>query len=368
MRHSAMRSFMKQVVYVLAAIAVFALGIGSASALTEDENNNIDLYQKLAAGVANITTVGAEQDFLLNLSPREGVGSGSIIDSNGYILTNHHVIVDASKLVVTLSNGKKYKAKLIGSDPDTDVALLKIDARKEELTVMPMGSSWDLKVGQKAVAIGNPFGFGQTLTTGVISSIGRTLRSESGTLVEDVIQTDAAINPGNSGGPLFDSSGKIIGINTAIFSPTGGSVGISFAIPIDTAKRVVKELMAKGYYSYPWMGTSFMTLYPDFAESLKVPVKAGVLVVEVIPRGPADKAGLHGGSTRAEIGNNIVIVGGDIIVKMDGDPVTDADVLIRRIRLHSPGDRIRFDVVSWNGNPKAIEITLAERPKELKVR
>ncbi len=337
--------------------------MGSAAAMTEDEKNNIELYERLAPGVVNITSTVLEHDFFFNVVPREGAGSGSVIDSRGYILTNHHVIEDASKLEVTLADGKKYTARLIGSDPDTDIAVVKIDAKRENLVVIPMGSSDNLKVGQKAVAIGNPFGLGQTLTTGVISSIGRTLRSTTGRLVEDIIQTDASINPGNSGGPLIDSSGKMIGINTAIFSPTGANVGIGFAIPIDTAKRVVDELINKGYYAYPWMGISLMTLSADMAEALKLSVDSGVMVVEVVPRGPADRAGIRGGTSRAQIGNNIVVVGGDIIVKMNGKKVSDADTVIRDIRKFRPGDRIQFDVVRWDGSRKNITLILGEQPK-----
>lgn len=350
----------------MALATLFAFGTGTARAFTEDEQNNIDLYQRLAPGVVNISTTVLERDFFFNVIPREGAGSGSIIDPRGYILTNHHVIEDARKLEVTLSNGKKYSAKLIGSDPDTDVAVLKIDAKREELTVIPMGTSDDLKVGQKAIAIGNPFGLGQTLTTGVISSLGRTLRSSSGILVEDVIQTDASINPGNSGGPLIDSSGRLIGINTAIFSPTGASVGIGFAIPVDTAKRVLKDLMDKGYYGYPWLGATLMTLDSDLADALKMSVKSGVMIVEVAPKSPADKAGLRGGTSRAQIGNTIVMVGGDTIVKIDGQPATDADNVIRYLRRLRPGDRVQLEVVRWEGRRETINITLAERPKSLK--
>lgn len=352
-------------VVLLLSLAFLAAG-PPARAVTEDERNNIDLYQRLSPGVVNITSTVVEHDFFFNVVPRQGAGSGSIIDSRGYILTNHHVIEDARKLEVTLSNGKKYTAKLIGSDPDTDIAVLKIEARKEELVVIPMGTSANLKVGQKALAIGNPFGLGQTLTTGVISSVGRTLRASNGVLVEDIIQTDASINPGNSGGPLIDSSGKIIGINTAIFSPTGASVGIGFAIPIDTAKSVLNDLIAKGYYAYPWLGATLMTLFPDFAEALKLPITSGAMVVDVIPRGPADKAGLKGGKERAQIGNNIIRVGGDVIVKVDGEQVSDADEVIRRIRKHRPGDRIRLEVVHWDGSRDTYTLTLSERPKNLR--
>jgi putative serine protease PepD len=343
--------------------AVLALSSHSAPAMTEDERNNIDLYQRLAPGVVNITSTVLEQDFFFNVIPRQGAGSGAIIDPRGYILTNHHVIEDARKLEVTLANGKKYTAQLVGSDPDTDLAVVKIEARREDLVVIPMGNSNNLKVGQKVLAIGNPFGLGQTLTTGVISSMGRMLRSTSGLPVEDIIQTDASINPGNSGGPLIDSSGKIIGINTAIFSPTGSNVGIGFAIPIDTAKRVLDDLIEKGYYGYPWLGASLMTLTSDLAEALKIPADSGAMLVEVVSQGPADRAGLRGGRERAQIGNKIVIVGGDTIVKIEGEIVPDADAAIRKVRKYRPGDRVRMDVVRWDGSTKSVTVTLTEKPK-----
>ena len=363
MRSVAMRYIAGWVCVGLLLVLGCILGSGPAGAMTEDEKNNIELYQRLAPGVVNVTSTSLERDFFFNVVPREGAGSGSIIDPRGYILTNHHVIEDARKLEVTLASGKKYTAKLIGSDPDTDVAVVKIDAPKEKLVVIPMGASEGLKVGQKALAIGNPFGLGQTLTTGVISSVGRTLRASNGVLVEDIIQTDAPINPGNSGGPLIDSSGKMIGINTAIFSPTGASVGIGFAIPVDAAKAVINELIEKGSYAYPWLGATLMTLLPDFAETLKLPVSSGAMITEVATKGPADKAGLVGGNSRAQIGNHIVIVGGDVIVKVDGEPVADADSIIRKIRKLRPGDRVRLEVVHWEGGRDTVTVTLAERPK-----
>ncbi len=340
-----------------------SFGAGAACGLTEDERNNIDIYQKLAPGVVNITSTTLEHDFFFNAVPRQGAGSGSIIDPRGYILTNHHVIEDARKLEVTLANGKKYSAKLIGSDPDTDVAVIKIEARREDLTLIPMGSSDNLKVGQKVIAIGNPFGLGQTLTTGIISMVGRTLRASSGTLVEDMIQTDASINPGNSGGPLIDSGGKMIGINTAIFSPTGASVGIGFAIPVDVAKRVINELIDKGYYSYPWLGATLLTLSANLAEALKLPVREGAMVIEVAPRSPAAKAGLKEGTSRAQIGNYIVIVGGDIITKIDDQPVSDADSVIRRIRKSRPGDRVQMEILHWEGGRSKVTVVLGEQPR-----
>ncbi len=330
--------------------------------MTEDEKNNIELYRKLSPGVVNITSTVLERDFFFNIVPRQGVGSGSIIDKKGHILTNNHVIEDASKLEVTLSDGSKWAAKLVGTDPDSDLAVLKIDAPPRKLVVIPFGESKSLQVGQKVLAIGNPFGLGQTLTTGIVSSVGRTLRSPTGVLVEDVIQTDAPINPGNSGGPLIDSSGKLIGINTAIFSPTGASVGIGFAIPVDTAKVIIKELIEKGYYAYPWIGATVATMSKYFAGVFGLP-EEGAVVVSVVPGGPADKAGLRGGNRRLRVGNHILIVGGDIILKLNSRKVTDADELIRLIRKYRPGDKIHLLVMDWNGHKRKVDVVLGERPR-----
>lgn len=342
--------------------------VSVASALTEEEKNNIELYQRLAPSVVNITSTVLEHDFFFNVVPRQGTGSGSIIDTKGHILTNNHVIGDARKLEVTLSNGKKYPAKLVGADPDTDLAVIRVDAPKEKLTVIPLGASVDLKVGQKGMAIGNPFGLGQTLTTGVISSVGRTMRAENGALVEDIIQTDASINPGNSGGPLIDSSGNLIGVTTAIFSPTGASVGIGFAIPVDTVKRVVHDLVSKGYYSYPYIGATLMNLFPDLAEALKLPVSSGALVIDVTPNGPAATAGLRGGNKRAQIGNSIVTVGGDVVVSVNGKPVEDADAAIREVRKLRPGDRVQVGIVRWDGSKTTITVTLGEKQRDVRAR
>lgn len=342
-------------------LSVFTIGIGLSCAMTEDESNNIQLYEQLSPGVVNITSTVVERDSFFNVTPREGSGSGVIVDDRGYILTNNHVIADADKLEVTLANGKKFNAKLVGTDPDTDVAVVKIDPRWERLVVVPMGSSDNLRVGQKVLAIGNPFGLGQTLTAGIISSLGRSLRAGDGSLMEDVIQTDASINPGNSGGPLIDSSGRLIGINTAIFSPTGASIGIGFAIPIDTVKIVLQDLIERGYYAYAFFGATLMTLTADSAKALKLPVDAGAMLAELANGGPAQKAGLVGGSSRVQIGNNILIVGGDIIVRVDGRPVTDANQFLRYIRKLRPGNIVKLDVVHWKGGRDTVTVTLGER-------
>jgi putative serine protease PepD len=340
----------------------------TAEALTEEENINIELYQRLSPGVVNITSTVLERDFFFNVIPRQGAGSGSIIDNRGYILTNNHVIEDARKLEVKLENGKTYNARLIGTDPDSDVAVVKIDAPPASLTVIPMGSSEGLKVGQKVLAIGNPFGLGQTLTTGVISSVARTLRTPEGVLIENMIQTDASINPGNSGGPLIDSAGRLIGINTAIFSPTGGNIGIGFAIPIDSAKVILKDLMEKGYHAKAWLGASMMTLFPELAKVLRIPVGSGVLVADVVSGGPAARSGLRGSKSQVQIGNLLVPAGGDVIVGMDGDPVEDVDTLLSKLRNKRPGDRVRLNVVRGKGDREAINVTLGESPRGSQLR
>ena len=346
-------------------ILVLLIGSWSASthAVTEDEKNNIAVYEKVADGVVNVTSTAVQMDFFFNAFPTQGSGSGSIIDTKGHILTNHHVVANAQKLEVTLEDGSKWPAKLIGSDPDNDLAVIKIDPPKEKLKVISMGDSRNLRIGQKVLAIGNPFGLQRTLTTGIISSLGRTIRSEVGTLIEDVIQTDAAINPGNSGGPLLNSDGEIIGINSAIISPTGGSVGIGFAIPVNTAKRVVPELISKGYVSYPWIGATIQTLIPEVAKYLKLKIERGAMIAEAVKGGPAEKAGLKGGDQRVQVGNMIVIVGGDIVVKADQHDVKTHDELIRYIREKKPGDTILLKVFR-KGNFEEVKILLGERPRK----
>ena len=332
-----------------------------SAVLTEEEKNNVAVYEKVADGVVNVTSTAVQMDFFFNAYPTQGSGSGSIIDTKGHILTNHHVVANAQKLEVTLADGSKWPAKLIGSDPDNDLAVIKIDATKEKLKVISMGNSKNLRIGQKVLAIGNPFGLQRTLTTGIISSLGRTIRSEVGTLIEDVIQTDAAINPGNSGGPLLNSDGEIVGINSAIISPTGGSVGIGFAIPVNTAKRVVPELLSKGYVTYPWIGANIQSLIPEMAKYLKLKIERGAMIAEVVKGGPADKAGLKGGNQRVQVGNVIVIVGGDIVVKADQKEVKTNDDLIQYIREKKPGDMILLKVFRKESFIDA-KVILGERP------
>jgi S1-C subfamily serine protease len=344
-------------------LLISLLNVGEAFPITEDEKNNIAVYEKAADGVVNVTSTAIQTDFFFNAFPTQGAGSGSIIDTKGHILTNHHVVADAQKLEVTLADGSKWPAKLVGSDPDSDLAVIKIDAPKEKLKVIPMGDSKNLKVGQKVLAIGNPFGFQRTLTTGIVSSLGRTIRSETGTLIEDVIQTDAAINPGNSGGPLLNSAGEIIGISSAIVSPSRGNVGIGFAVPVNTAKRVIPELLSKGYVTYPWIGATIQSLIPEMAKYLKLKIERGAMITEVIKGGPADKAGMKGGDQKIQVGNMVMLVGGDIVVKADQREVKTNDELIHHIREKKPGDTILLKVFRKDSFID-VKVTLGERPRK----
>ncbi len=344
-------------------ILLVVLWSGYAFSITEDEKNNIAVYEKVADGVVNVTSTAVQMDFFFNVFPTEGSGSGSIIDTKGNILTNHHVVANAQKLEVTLADESKWPAKLVGSDPDSDLAVIKIDAPREKLKIIPMGDSKNLKIGQKVLAIGNPFGLQRTLTTGIVSSLGRTIRSESGMLMEDIIQTDAAINPGNSGGPLLNSDGEIIGINSAIISPSGGSVGIGFAIPVNTAKRLIPELISKGYVTYPWIGATIQTLIPEVATYLKLKIERGALIAEVVKGGPADKAGLKGGNQRVQVGNMIILVGGDIVVKADDQEIKTNEELIHYVREKKFGNTITFKVYRKD-KFENVKVILGERPRK----
>ncbi len=351
---------------VLALVLALGLHLAAAVALyaqTEDERNNVEIYRRTAPAVVNITSITLSRDFFFNVIPKKGAGSGAVIDERGYVLTNHHVIADAQQLMVTFHDGTKSRARLVGKDEETDIAVIKVANPPANLKVLPLGDSDRLQVGQKVMAMGNPFGLGLTLTTGVISSLGRTLRSASGRKVDDIIQTDAAINPGNSGGPLLDSDGMVIGINTFIFSPTGASVGIGFAIPINTVSRILSDLIEKGYYPQPWLGATVATVDPGMAERLRLPAERGALLVKVIPGSPAQLAGLQGATREARVGNMVLGVGGDLVVATDARPVKSATELIRFIRSKRPGDTVTLTIFSYDGDRRKVTVSLGERPR-----
>jgi S1-C subfamily serine protease len=343
-----------------------AIGTGSIEGLTDpsvatDEKNNQEVYQALSPGVVNITSTVIMRDWFFDAYPRQGSGSGSIIDKEGHILTNNHVIEGAEKLVVTLANKKEYEAKTIDSDPDNDLAVIKINAPAEELTAVPLGNSKDVFVGQKVLAIGNPFGLDRTLTTGVVSGLSRPVRSESNRLIEGVIQTDAAINPGNSGGPLLNSRGQMIGINTLIYSPSGGSVGIGFAVPVDTAKRVINDILQYGHVRKPKLGIYSYQITPSLARYLDLPVREGMLIYGVVRGGAADKAGIQGATDQVNIRGYTIQIGGDILVGIDGQPIKSQDDLDRMLNNKNIGDQVQLEVMRGSRR-MTVSLRLAELP------
>ncbi|WP_303672649.1 S1C family serine protease [Vampirovibrio chlorellavorus] len=339
------------------------LAAPEAATLTPDEKININIYRNTSPAVVNISSTVLSLDMFSNIIPEKGSGSGMIITPDGYILTNGHVVEDAQQLEVTLLDGKVFKAKLIGGDLSKDVALIKIDPGAVKLPTIQMGNSDHLEVGQNVYAIGNPFGLNSTLTTGVISSLGRTLKAPNGRLIEGIIQTDAAINPGNSGGPLLNSSGQLIGINTAIFSPSGSNAGIGFAVPANTARRIAEDLIAYGRVICPFLGVEVgMEINPYMAKALQLPVSRGLLVTRLVPNGPAAQAGLKAANQVLVVGNRQIPVGGDIIVAYDGKPAESADRFMNYVESKRPGDTLSLKI-NRNGTPLSLSVKLAERPR-----
>jgi len=324
-----------------------------------DEQNNIQIYKAVSPAVVNITSTTIQYDFFFNVFPVQCSGSGFLIDDQGSILTNFHVISGARSIEVTLSDRTRHPAKLIGRDRVSDLAVIKISDRKG-LPFLKLGSSDNLQVGQKVLAIGNPFGFQGTLTTGVISALGRSIRDQDGRLLEDLIQSDAAINPGNSGGPLLNSRGQVIGINTAIFGP-GTNVGIGFAIPATAAHEILADLLQVGRVRRAFLGVIGQEVTPAIAQLLDLPVSQGLLVYRVTPGGPAEQAGIRPGQELVLIGNEEFVIGGDLIVEVDGTPIANPQELGRYVLRKRPGDGIRMTL--YRGKRRmSLDVKLGERP------
>jgi S1-C subfamily serine protease len=310
-------------------------------AVAGEEQNNIEVYRTLSPGVVFIHSTSYARDFLGYVEPQEGSGSGSIIDEQGDILTNYHVIEGAQKLSVSLGGQKDYAAKIVGGDPDTDLAIIRlIDRPAGPLTVVPLGDSDKLVVGQKVLAIGNPFGLDRTLTTGVISGLQRPIRARNGRLIEGAIQTDASINPGNSGGPLLDSHGRMIGINSQILSPSGTSAGVGFAVPISIAKRVVPQILQTGQVRRPKLGISKRDV-EAFRNQVDLPVSDGVLILQVARGSGAAAAGLRG----LQLTENGDAELGDIILGINGEKVANSDDLFRALDKHQVGDTVQVQIL-----------------------
>ncbi len=332
--------------------------------VTPDESINIRVYKEVSPGVVNITSRVVEYDFFLDPVLREGgSGSGSVIDYEGNIVTNYHVIEDAEQLEVTLPDQSKWKATVAGVDPQNDLAVIRIRAPKEKLRPVSFGDSSRLVVGQKVLAIGNPFQLHNTLTAGIISSLGRTIKSPNGNRYEDIIQTDAGLNPGNSGGPLLNSQGEMIGVNTLIFSPSGANAGLGFAIPISKVKRVTADLLKYGRVRRPYLGIlAAYNITPDLAEILELPTRRGILIAQVAPYGPAGRSGLRGGNRRVRFYNNILILGGDIIVALDKKKITSYDELFNLLEEnYQPGQEVDFEIVR-GGETRSVKVVLGEPP------
>ncbi len=322
-----------------------------------EEQINIEVYKKGIPSVVNITSTAVAMDFFWGPVPQQGQGSGFIIDKDGHILTNYHVVENARQVDVTLHNKKKYRAQVIGLDQSHDLAVIQIKA--PGLVPAVLGDSKDLQVGQKVFAIGNPFGLTGTMTRGIISSM-RPIRNPEGAYIDEAIQTDAAINPGNSGGPLLNSRAEVIGINSMI--ATGGSnqsAGIGFAIPINTAKAVISDLVTLGRVRRPSLGIRTLPIGPELAQEMGLPSDYGILIVQVIPGGSAQRAGLRGGNERAYIGNIPVMIGGDLIVAIDGEPVSDQQDLSHEMNKHRAGDTVTLTI--FRGKRKMdVKVTLDE--------
>jgi len=328
----------------------------------------IEVYQVTAPAVVNITNRGSVYDRFMGAVPQEGTGSGFVYDTEGHIVTNYHVVENAQQLTVTLADGQTYEAQIVGTDPINDLAVISVDGAKSLPEPLVVGDSESLQVGQFVLAIGNPFGLEQTLTTGVVSAVGRVIQSpEDNRFIGEAIQTDAAINPGNSGGPLLDLSGQVIGVNSQIISPSGASSGIGFAVSASTVRRVVPQLISNGKYSHPWLGVQLLSLTSANVSALKeagveVPVDSGALVLEAVAGGPADKAGIQGGSREARIGNYQVPVEGDIIVAIDGQALASSQDLTVYLETETTvGKSVELSIVR-NGEDQVVQVVLGEQP------
>ena len=351
--------FYKHLVLFLV-LALNFVPANGVSRLSIDEQENIRIYEKSSRAVVNISNIAVNNDFFYRAIPSEsGSGTGFIIGKSGIILTNYHVVENASKLVVTLSNNSQWPGKLIGADPNNDLAIVRIQAPVDSYNILEFSNSNDIVVGQKVLALGNPFGLRQTLTTGIISALGRTIAAKNGRKIEGIIQTDAAINPGNSGGPLLDSEGKVIGINTAIIG-SAGSVGIGFAVPSNTALRILPDLLEYGYVRRPWLGIEpIPTVY---LRRIGIDVPDGLLIARVVIGASADQAGLRGATRTVKVGRYKVPWGGDIITHINGSPVFTMEDLAQQIETRKSGDEVTISYIRKESVDSVI-VKLILRPR-----
>jgi len=345
-----------------------AVVLNEQAAANDLESRVIAVYDAASPSVVNITNRSTAYNRFMQAFPQEGTGSGFVYDTEGHILTNYHVIEGADEILVTMANGQVYEADLVGSDPTNDLAVLRVDSSVELPPPLVLGDSSQLRVGQFVVAIGNPYGLQKTLTTGVVSALGRVIESpEDNQFIGEAIQTDAAINPGNSGGPMLDLNGYVIGINSQIISPSGASAGIGFAVSANTVQRVVPRLIAQGRYPHPWLGTEPLSLSSSTTAMLReygveVGSDSGVLVLEVTAGGPADQAGIRGGSQYLRMGRYRLPVGGDVIVALNGEPIQDLQEMTVYLEANTTvGDTVEVTVLR-DGKELTVSVTLGEQP------
>jgi S1-C subfamily serine protease len=320
-----------------------------------------EIYRRDAPGVVVVTAVTETQDPFSGTQQASSLGSGFVLNRDGYILTNAHVVLDATAVEVGFSSGDTYPAEVVGVDESTDVGVLKVDVPADALTPLELGSADDVAVGDPVVAIGNPLGTERTITSGIISAVAREIDSlVPGIKIYGALQTDAAINHGNSGGPLIDRNARVIGINSQILSENNGNVGIGFAIPIDTAKRVAEQIIDTGHAQHTFLGIEGTELVPEIAKAVDIPVDHGVLVADVTPDSPAEKAGVRGGDETRTVEGQTITLGGDVITAIDGERMESFSDLAGTVASHRPGDRVTLDVVR-DGETLQIDVTLAAR-------
>ena len=359
----------------------FAAPLATTTASKSGSTNVVNqIYRRDGQGVAFIQAeIPAKRSpspfgaFGEEESEKEGggtaTGSGIVIDTNGHVLTNNHVIAGANHIQVKLgASNTAYDATVVGTDPATDLALLKVNAPSDQLHPLPLGNSSKIEVGDPVVAIGNPFGLDRTVTSGIVSALQRQIQAPDGFSISNVIQTDAAINPGNSGGPLIEAAGNVIGINSQIETGGNGSdgnVGIGFAIPIDTAREEISQLETKGKVQHAFLGITGTSVTPALAQAVNLPVKEGVLVQEVVKNGPADKAGIQGGTTAATIDGANFSLGGDIITKINGKKISSMDEVVNIVNAAKPGESVEVTVLR-GGSTKTVSVTLGERPASIR--
>jgi S1-C subfamily serine protease len=328
---------------------------------TDDELNSIEIYERASKAVVHITSVTIEYDWFMQAMPQEGTGSGVIIDQEGRVLTNYHVVKDAKQLTVTLADGTEVDGKIVGTDPQNDLAVVQFVPKTRPLTTVPFGTSANLRVGQKVLAIGNPFAFDRTLTTGVVSGLGRPIQTDDGYVIREMIQTDAAINPGNSGGPLLNSRGELIGINTAIYSPSGASAGVGFALPINTAQRVAEELIKFGIVRRGWIDIDWVALEPRIVRYFRLPVQSGILVS--VARSNATQAGIRGGdqSSAVRYGSKVLYGNGDVITEVNGVKVASFSDYTGALEATRPDQVIDVKILRGS-QEKVLKVKLTEKP------